>query len=348
MTHPASDQTFSPAHIPVRPEWLEVIREEILEPERPIVDPHHHLWDRPGQRYMFEEFLEDIRSGHNIQSTVFIQCRSMYRASGAVEMRPVGEVEFVNGIAAQSASGQYGPTEVCAGIVAFADLTLGSRVRSVMEAALVAAPDRLRGIRIMSASSPYKEISPGFGKVPEQLLMSKQFRQGFVELSKMVLSYDVWAFHPQLDEVVDLARSFPDTSIIVNHAGGPLGIGPYRDQQQQVFSDWSLSIRRLSKLPNVSIKLGGLGMHIRGLDFHARALPPTSAELAEAWRPFIETCIEAFGASRCMFESNFCVDKGTASYATLWNAFKRISRGYSVSEKEQLFSETARRVYRLA
>ena len=347
MTHPKVENTFPPAHLPVRPDWIEQSNEPILEPALPIVDPHHHLWDRPGQRYFFEDLLADVQSGHNIEATVFIQCRSMYRATGPLEMRPVGEVEYVNGVAAQSASGLYGPTEICAGIVGFADLMLGARVRPVLEAELAVAPDRFRGIRVMTAASPHKEIAPGFGKVPEGVMMTAAFREGFAELAPLGLSYDMWSFHPQMGEVVDLARSFPETSIIVNHAGGPLAIGPYKGRQDEVLKDWSKSMRELATCPNVTMKIGGLGMHIAGLDFHTRPMPPGSKELAQAWQPFVQGCIDAFGPARCMFESNFCVDKGTASYVNLWNAFKRLTQDFSAADKAHLFSETAKRVYRL-
>ncbi len=345
MTHPKVENTFPPAHIPVRPDWIEQSNEPILEPALPIVDPHHHLWDRPGQRYFFEDLLADVQSGHNIEATVFIQCRSMYRASGPVEMRPVGEVEYVNGVAAQSASGLYGSTEICAGIVGFADLMLGARVRPVLEAELAVAPDRFRGIRVMTAASPHREIAPGFGKVPECVMMTAAFREGFAELAPLGLSYDMWSFHPQMGEVADLARSFPETSIIVNHAGGPLAIGPYKGRQNEVLKDWSKSMRELATCPNVTMKIGGLGMHIGGLDFHNRPMPPSSKDLAQAWQPFVQGCIDAFGPARCMFESNFCVDKGTASYVNLWNAFKRLTQDFSADDKAHLFSETAKRVY---
>jgi L-fuconolactonase len=339
---------FPPAHIPVRPEWADSVREAIIEPELPIVDAHHHLWDRPpAQRYLFEDLLHDTNSGHAIEATVYIQCRSMYRASGPEAMRPVGETEFVNGVAARSASGVYGPMQACAAIVSYADLTLGERVRPVLEAHLRAAPDRLRGIRNMTAWDACAEIAPGFGKVAEGLLRDPGFQRGFAELAPLGLSYDVWAFHPQLPEVLDLARRFPETAIIVNHAGGPLNIGPYRGKQKEVLAAWSAGLRELAACPNVTLKLGGLGMHISGLDFHLQPAPPSSQALAQAWRPYVHTGIDLFGPARCMFESNFCVDKGMAGYAVLWNAFKRLAAGCSAEDKAALFSGTARRVYRL-
>ncbi len=344
---PPPSPAFAPPHIPIRPAWIEQASEPVIEPDIPIVDAHHHLWDRPDQRYMLDELLRDTTTGHDIRATVFVQCRSMYRTDGPNELRPLGETEFVNGIAAQSASGLYGPTRACAAIVGYADLTLGAEVASVLEAHLRIAPERFRGIRCMTAFHPSEEIALNSGKVREGLLMDTQFRRGFAELAPFGLSYDVWAFHTQLHEVLDLARQFPDTSIVINHVGGPLGLGPYEGRRDEVFTAWRLAIQALAACANVTVKLGGLGMHFSGLRFHERPRPPSSAELAEAWRPYIATCIEAFGPERCMFESNFSVDKGMTSYPVLWNAFKRLATGCTPQEKEALFRGTATRVYRL-
>lgn len=339
---------FGPAHIPIREEWLGRQHEEILDPDLPIVDAHHHLWDRPpGQRYMFEDLLRDTGSGHDIRATVYVQCRSMYRFDGPAALKPVGETEFVNGVAACSASGIYGPIRACAAIVGLADLTLGAAVEEVLLAHLRAAPDRFRGIRNMTASHASPAISPGFGRVPEGLLADATFRAGFARLAPLGLSYDVWAFHSQLGEVLDLARAYPDTTLIVNHAGGPLGLGPYAGRRDEVMRDWRRDMSELAACPNVVLKLGGLGMHISGLRFHEQAAPPSSEMLAEAWRPWIHAGIELFGAQRCMFESNFPVDKGMASYAAVWNAFKRLTRGVTPLERHALFAGTAARVYRL-
>lgn len=312
-----------------------------------IVDAHHHLWDRPGQRYLLDDLLRDTNTGHDIRATVFVQCRTMYRCDGPAAFQPLGETEFVNGIAAQSASGRYGPTRACAAIVGFADLTLGAAVAPVLEAHLRIAPERFRGIRCMTAFHVSEDIALNSGKVRKGLLMDPQFRRGFAELAPRGLSYDVWAFHTQLHEALDLARHFPDTSIVLNHVGGPLGLGPYEGRRDEVFAAWRPAIQALSACPNVTVKLGGLAMHFSGLRFHERPAPPSSTELAEAWRPYIETCIDAFGPGRCMFESNFSVDKGMTSYAVLWNAFKRLAAGGSPAEKEALFHGTASRVYRV-
>ncbi len=331
---------------PVRQEWLDRRVEEILEPDLPIIDPHHHLWDRPDWRYLLDELLMDLDSGHNIVATVFLQCRAMHRADGPEPFRPVGETEFVNGVAAMSASGGFGPTRVCAGIVGHADLTLGAPVRSVLEAHLRAGGDRFRGIRHTNAwesSVPRPTNAP----VPE-LLADAGFRAGFAQLAPLGLSFDAWMYHPQIPELTALARAFPDTPIVLNHVGGPLGIGAYAGRRDAMFTTWTASIRDLATCPNVSVKLGGLGMPLTGLGFHEQPEPPSSEQVAAASRPYFETCIAAFGVERCMFESNFPVDKESFSYAIYWNACKRLTRGAGAAEKAALFSGSAARFYRIA
>jgi predicted TIM-barrel fold metal-dependent hydrolase len=333
----------------VRPDeaWLGRVAEPAIEPELPIVDPHHHLWDRPGYPYLLPELLADLGSGHNICATVFVECMSMYRAGGGAESRPVGETEFVNGIAAMSASGNYGAAQVCAGIVAFADLTLGDRVAPVLDAHIAAGGGRFRGIRHAAGWDASDQVWNSDTRPPQGLYRSAAFRAGFAELARRRLVFDAWLYHPQLDDVVDLARAFPDTTIVLDHVGGPIGIGPYAGRVDETFASWKAAISTLAACPNVVAKLGGLGMKIGVFDFHRRPDPVGSEILAVAYRPWIETCIEAFGADRCMFESNFPVDKVTSSYAVLWNAFKRLATGASPADKAALFAGTARRVYRL-
>ena len=341
-------ETPSPSpHVPVREAWLAQLREEILEPDLPIVDPHHHLWDRPGARYLFEELLGDTASGHDIRATVFVQCRSMYRAGGPEELRSLGETEFVTGVAARSASGQYGRLRACAGIVGMADLMLGDAVAPVLEAHLRAAGGRLRGVRNSTDWHASDEIRSNPIKPPPGLLMEPAFRRGVGRLRDAGLSLDVWAYHTQLPQVIELARAAPELTLVVDHVGGPIGVGPFAGRRAEVFAEWRRDVLALAACPNAVAKLGGLAMQVGGFDFHLRDLPPTSAELAEAWRPYVETCLEAFGAARCMFESNFPVDKGMCSYAALWNAFKRLAAGASAAEKAALFGGTAVRVYRL-
>jgi predicted TIM-barrel fold metal-dependent hydrolase len=320
--------------------------EEVLEPALPICDPHHHLWDHPGRRYLLDELLGDTGSGHDVRATVFVECLSMYRADGPVPLRPVGETEFVNGIAAMSASGRYGPTRVAAGIVAFADLGLGDGVAVVLDAHMAASP-RFRGIRHASAWDASEAIRNAHTKPPPGLLGDAGFRRGFAELARRGLTFDAWLYHPQLPELTDLARAFPDTTIVLDHFGGPLGIGPYQGRRAEVFAAWRGAIRALAECPNVVAKLGGLVMPLNGFGFHKRERPPTSAELAEATREWYLHTIDCFGVGRCMFESNFPVDKVSASYRVLWNSFKLIVATLSTGEKAALFHDTAARVYGL-
>jgi L-fuconolactonase len=329
--------------------WLKGHREEILEPELAIVDPHHHLWDR-GSRYLLDEFLADVGSGHNIRATVFVQCDSMYRADSDPDFAPVGETEFVNGAAAMSASGAYGPARICAGIVGFAELRLGERVDAVLEAHLRAAGERFKGIRGRSVWDADPTIKGSSQDFPEGLLRDAAFREGYARLSRYGLSFDSWLFHPQIPELADLAGKFPETPVILDHIGAPLAVGVYAGKRDAVFSNWQRDLTELARRPNVVVKLGGLAMHLFGFDLDPahRPTPASSEELAAAWRPYMETCLEIFGADRCMFESNFPVDKRGVSYAVLWNAFKRLANGCSASEKAALFRDTASRVYRLA
>jgi predicted TIM-barrel fold metal-dependent hydrolase len=334
-------------YLPVRDDWLARRSEAILEPDLPIVDPHHHLWDRPGWRYMLDDLLADTNAGHNIVATVFVQCRSMHRAHGAEAMKPVGETEFVNGVAAMSASGSYGATKVCAGIVGHADLRNGAAVREVLEAHIRAGGGRFRGIRHITAYDPDPLLLNPAYTPPPGLMHDATFREGFAQLAPLNLTFDAWLYHPQLPDVTALARAFPGTGICLNHVGGPLAYGTYAGKRDEVFPAWAAAIRELAGCPNVVVKLGGMAMRINGWDFHEQADPPPSEALAAAWRPYVETCIEAFGAARCMFESNFPVDKGSYGYAPFWNACKILARGASAAEKRDLFSGTAARFYRL-
>jgi len=336
------------ALLPVpRQDWLDRLKEPILEPELPIIDPHHHLWARPRWRYMLDDLLTDTGSGHNVVATVFVQALSMHRDSGPVEMRPVGETEFVNGVAAICASGYCGKTRACAGIVGYADLRLGGRVEPILIALARAGGDRFRGIRHITAWDADTSLNLPAWPGPPELLADKTFREGFAVLSRLGLSFDAWIYHPQIAELADLAAAFPDTKIVLNHVGGPLGSGAYRSKHSEVFPRWAASIKALAAHQNVYVKVGGLGQIINGLGFNERAEPPSSEMLATALRPYVETCIEAFGASRSMFESNFPVDKVSYSYPVFWNACKVLTRGASSAEKATLFAGTAAQFYRL-
>lgn len=324
-----------------------------IDPEREIVDPHHHFWDwldmpetlRVPKRFLFPELLEAMeRSGHKFTHTVFVQCHAMHRADGPDELKPVGETEFVNGIAAMSASGNYGPCKVAAGIVGTADLLLGAAVAPVLEAHLAAGGGRFRGIRFVTA---YSEAGLfGFPCDPRirGVMMNPAFRAGAAVLADMGLSLDVWCCHSQLPELIDLASALPNLRIVLDHIGTPEIWGAGRPEE--VRAEWQKSIVELARRPNVSIKLGGVGMNASGSIATGRKA--SSEALAEEWRPWFESCIAAFGHSRCMFESNFPPDNASGSYGATWNAFKRIAASHSEDEKTALFSGTARDFYRLA
>ena len=271
----------------------------------------------------------------------------MYRADGPTAEKPIGEVEFVNGIAAMSASGTYGKSRICAGIVGRADLTLGDRVQPVLEALIKAGNGRFRGIRYSTTWEPDMSRFEGKRLTPRHQILDPTFRRGFACLQPLGLSFDTWLFFPQLPDLLELLRAFPDANIILNHAGGMLGIPPHNDKREEVFAVWRNHIRELAQFSNLSIKVGGFGMLHCGWDFHLRDVPPSSEELSATWRPYVETCIEAFGPGRCMMESNFPKDKQSCGYGVLWNALKRITQGCSPAEKAALYRDTAARVYRL-
>jgi predicted TIM-barrel fold metal-dependent hydrolase len=341
--------------------------EAILEPDLPIIDPHHHLWDRTAVAagadtppkhgfeamlrkvpyYMLGELLADMNSGHNVIGTVYMECGSMYRAGGEAALRCVGETEFVNGVAAMSASGLYGPSRACAGIVGHADLTLGAPVKAVLEAHIAAGGGRFRGVRHSAASDPDPAVLGPLARRVPGLYLSDTFREGFAQLAPLGLTFDAWLLEPQLTDVIELAQAFPDTTIVLDHVGTPLGLGAYAGRRGERFGVWREAIASLAALPNVVVKVGGLAMVFPGFESYLADPPSGSAAIAEEWRPYVETCIQAFGPTRCMFESNFPVDSATCDYATLWNAFKILGSRYSADEKAALFHDTARRVYRL-
>jgi len=331
--------------------WLGLVVEEALEPDLAICDPHHHLWDmrttRVSERYLLDELLEDIRGGHNIVSTVFIECGAMYKADGPDALRPIGETEFVNGIAAMSASGLYGPTRVANGIIGTVDLRIGDAAADVLDAHIAAGGGRFRGIRQATAWDPDPAFPVGRVSRAQGLFLRDDFRAGFKHLAPRELSFEAWCYHHQIADVTALARAFPETTIVLDHFGGPLGIGPYAGQADDVFAEWRSSIRELATCQNVVAKLGGINMEINGFGWHERPRPPSSHELAEATRRYYDFTIEKFGVDRCLFESNFPVDKVSCSYTVLWNSFKRLTAGFSAGEKAQLFHDTAARVYRL-
>ena len=331
----------------VREDWLRLVEEPILEPDLPIVDPHHHLWQRAKDTYLLPELLADTASGHDIRATIFVQCGEMYRARGLADEQSLGETEFVTGIAAASASGRHGPTRACAGIIGMVDLTAGDRVEPLLDRHIATAGGRFCGVRNRTAWHPSPEVTSNLVSPPPGPLEHPAFHDGARRLAAKGLPLDVWGYHTQLPHVLALARAVPELTVVIDHVGGPLGIGPFAGKQAEVFPEWKQRMQALAALPNTVVKLGGLAMYVIGFDFHRQPKPPGSETLARAWKPYIETCIEAFGPDRCMFESNFPVDKGMCSYAVLWNALKRLATGAGKDEKTALFSGTAMRVYGL-
>ena len=331
-------------HLNLNPAWLAQYSEPALEPALPIIDPHHHLWEREGG-YLLDELLADLNSGHHVVATVFAQCGYAYRSSGPEALRPVGETERITVIARQAVQ-RAAPQRVCAGIVGHADLALGDAVADVLQAHIQAADGRFRGVRHINARHEAFNASL-LGRPPADLFQQPAFRRGLAQLQAAGLSFDAWLYHTQIDQLTDLARALPGLPMVLNHVGGPLGVGPYRGKQGDVVAAWRKSMQALAGCPNVTVKLGGLAMAICAFDFHKLPVPPSSERLAAEWAPYLQGAIEIFGAERCMFESNFPVDKAMTSYAVLWNAFKRTAAGASAHEKAQLFHGTANRFYRL-
>ena len=333
--------------MPIRPDWLALTSEAPLEPEREIVDAHHHLWDRYEGTYLLPDYRTDLSSGHRIAATVYVQCRSMYRASGPERFRPRGEVEFANGVAAMAASGGYGPTLVADGIVGCADMTLGERVGEVLDALIAAAPDRLRGVRFPTAFHADPAVASTPFPPERDWLEDELFLTAAAVVASRGLSLDIWAYHTQLGAVRRLSEALPDLLLVLDHCGGPIGVGPYVGRRDAADAEWLEAMTLLARCANVHVKLGGLAMRVGGFALNAAAAPASSAQLARLWALYIGRCVDLFGADRCMFESNFPVDKGMVGYRLLWNAFKRIAAGRSEQEKAALFAGTARRVYRL-
>ncbi len=327
-------------------QWLNQVVEEVIDPDRPIIDPHHHLWRR-SPVYELDDLWADTRTGHNIVGTVFVECGAEYRKQGPRELRPVGETEYVTAIAAQAriASGPGRPPIL--GMICHADLLLGAAVVDVLEAQREAADGLLRGVRYSTAYYPDPPAVKRYAGRREGVMMERVFREGFSRLAPQGLNFDAWVLHPQIKELIDLARAFPETTIIFDHFGGPLGIGPYQNKQAEVFPEWKRDVAELAKNPNVVAKLGGLAMVINGWGWDQQSYPASSDDIVATHRDYYLHTIDCFGPERCMFESNFPVDKESVSYAVLWNAFKKIAADFSESEKNDLFLATAARVYRL-
>jgi len=326
--------------------WLELTKEEVLDPSLPICDPHHHLWDKPGDRYMIDEVTADMGSGHNVVQTLFVEVDSMYRASGSDAMRPVGEVEWARGIGAQSDSGIYGPIKIAAGIVAYANLNLGAEVRPVLEAMDSGSSGRFRSVRHTCSWDDHEPLRSHRSGWPGMMAEAK-FLAGIGVLFDMGHAFDALVYHPQLAELAGLVDAFPNNVFVLNHIGRPLGVGPYAGHRDEVFEVWKKDMTTLAERPNVVVKVGGLGNRVSGFGWDTRPTPPDSVELAEATALYYMHTIEAFGPERCMFESNFPVDKNSYSYTAVWNSFKRITKDFTASEKAWLFHDTAAKAYRL-
>ncbi|MEZ5265108.1 MAG: amidohydrolase family protein [Acidimicrobiales bacterium] len=329
-------------------QWLAATPEEALEPELEICDPHHHLWPVPTSRYPrydLEDLRQDTGAGHRVTETVFIDCGASYRTDGPPELRPVGETSFVAERAARSAAT---PGARIAAIVGHADLLLGEAVEAVLAAHVEAAGGLFRGIRHTAAWDPSPDIPASHSNPPPHLYADERFRRGLSVLAGMGLTFEGWQFHTQLGELADLAAAVPAATIIVNHIGAPMGIGPYAGRREEVRAVWRPAMTRLATLDNVVVKVGGIGMARFGAGFDRWERPPTSDQLLEHWGDELRFCIDTFGPQRCMFESNYPVDAESASYVVLWNAFKKVSAGYAPDERAMLFRGTARRIYRIS
>ena len=329
-----------------RTEWLAQVEEEIIDPDRPIVDPHHHLWHHEENPYLLEHLWADTRSGHNVQQTVFVECMAEYRTEGSTEFRPVGETEFVLSVA-NTAKSEPSRAQI-AGIVGYANLQMGKAVSGVLDSHIEIAGDLFKGIRHAAGWDASNIVRNSHTDPIEHLYEDEVFREGFAELAPKGLSFDAWNYHPQIKGLTNLARAFPDTTIIFDHFGGPLGIGPYEGKREEIFTAWKQSVSELAKSENVFAKIGGLAMPINGFGWHKADRPATSQDIVTAHKEYYLHMIDVFGPNRCMFESNFPVDKQSVSYPVLWNAFKKIAADFSEAEKNDLFAGTARRAYRIS
>ncbi len=329
-------------------EWLDQVVEEIVEPARAIVDPHHHLWpEGRSLPYGVDDLVADTTSGHRVVATVFIECRAGYRSDGPTHLRPVGETEFV-AAAADDLAERHPEAPPIAGIVAHADLTLpAEQLGAVLDAHAEAAHGRFRGVRDSLARALEPERLAIAGRYAEGKYADEAFRAGVRELGRRGLTYDTWHYHHQNVEMLALARAVPETTMVFDHFGTPLGVGMYEGRRDEIFDEWASSVSDLAACDNIVAKLGGLAMPDNGFGWHTADRPPTSDEFVDAQARYYHHTIEAFGPERCMFESNFPVDRLSLSYPVLWNALKKIASRYSPDEQAAMFEGTARRTYRL-
>jgi L-fuconolactonase len=324
-------------------QWLDLQSEEPLDPGTAMIDPHHHLWDRGGHRYLPAEFRQDAGS-HPIIATVYVECLSHYRSHGPEHLRPVGETEFVAQLTAKR--GRAPGPDICAGIIGFADLSLGRSVADVLDAHESVGQGRFKGIRYVTAWDPDSGVPRSYPTAPG-MLGAAAVQASVTELASRQLSLDLWVYFHQLKEVAALATACDDLPIVVNHCGGPIGIGPYLERRAEVLRQWTANIQCLRPCKHVAIKFGGLTMKLAGYAWRERPMPPSSDELAGAWKPYFDVCLDTFGPERLMFESNFPVDRTGCSYTSLWNAFTILASNCSLDERRAMFLSTARRIYRL-
>lgn len=338
---------FSRVHLSVDQKWLDTTQEQALEPELEIIDAHHHLWDTPRPRYLIDEYLADVHSGHNVVASVFVECRAMYATQRAAKWQSLGETQFAAGAGAMFDSGNYGLPGLVSAIVGYVDLALGQDAQEILEKHIEVSAGRLKGVRNITSWHADPNVSSTSVEYNPDLFKSQSFQQGLKILGELGLSFDAFMFHTQLPDLVHLLEKNDSTTVVLNHFGGPVGVGPFADQRDEVFKDWAARIAELSKFDNLYLKLGGLGMRVNGFGFHEQERAPTSDQLVRAWQPYFDTALEHFGPHRCMFESNFPVDKGYCSYGVLWNAFKKLSATYTKAERDALFKKTAAQVYQI-
>ena len=328
--------------------WLNQVIEAPLDPERPLIDPHHHLWTGGAGRqpYQLAQLWADTGSGHRVDKTVFIECRASYRSDGPAHLRPLGETEFVARIARASRDGGGGA--LIAGIVGHADLRLPvPQLTDLLQAHAAAADGLFRGIRHAGACDPQPEALSIPGRAPPGLFADADFRHGLALLGELGYTYDSWHYHHQNADFAALARAVPTTTLVLDHFGTPLGVGRFAGQRAAVFAQWQRDIEAIAACPNVVAKLGGLAMPDNGYGWHQRALPPSSDEVVEAQAAWYHHAIACFGPARCLFESNFPVDRRSLGYGVYWNAMKKLAAAYPAADQQAMFHDNAARVYRL-
>ena len=325
-------------------EWLNQHSEEIIDAERPIIDPHHHLW--PGEnKYLLEDLWADTSSGHNIKHTVFIECTQEFLTSGPDHLKPIGETIFVKKIADEAK--KVPSKSQISGIVSHVDMTLGEGINEVLDLHFLHGESLFKGIRRAGGWDPHENMRNSHHSPPKDMYLSDIFNKSLKILGEKGLVFEAWQYHHQINQVSILAREHPNLKIVLNHFSGPIGIGPYKDLRNEIFEQWKKDIDELVKNKNVYAKLGGLAMPINGYNFHKQSMPPSSDQIVEAQKNYYDYSIKSFGPERCMFESNFPVDKQSVSYHVIWNAFKKISKDYTEEDKEYLFLKSAENFYSL-